>query len=125
MKNLIKIVIIICGTWLWSYYLDWRFSFVWPFLIILLVPHRWAWVDLVVGFFSVFVVWLTAALVIDGGNDSILSSRLAHIFGLPNGPTLVVFCGLLGGILGSLGSLSGHFLNKSLLGTNDPSKNNV
>ena len=125
MKNLIKIVILICGTWLCSYYFDWRFSFLWPFLIILLVPHRWSWVDLIIGFFSVFVVWLTAALVIDGGNSGILSARLAQLFSLPNGPALVISCGVLGGILGALGGITGHFLNKSLTATNDPRKNNV
>lgn len=119
MKNLLKIVILICGTWLMSYYFDWRFSFIWPFVIALLVPHRWSWIDLIVGFVSVFVVWLTASLVIDGGNSGILSTRLARLFGLANGPTLVVLSGLLGGLLGGLGALCGHFLNKSLLFSND------
>lgn len=119
MKNLLKIVLLICGTWLLSYNIDWRLSFLFPFIMILLVPHRDFRVDGIVGFISVFLVWLTASLIIDGGNDSILSSQLAHLFGLANGPTLVVISGLLGGILGGLGALSGHFLNKSLQKTND------
>ncbi len=125
MKNLLKIVILICGTWLWSYYFDWRFSFIWSFVVMLLVPSRWSWVDLAIGIFSGSVVWLTAALVIDGGNGGILSTRLAEIFGLPNGPTLVIMCGLVGGILTGLGALCGHFLNNSLLIPNGTPKNTV
>lgn len=119
MKNLLKIVSLICGTWLLSYYFDWRFSFLWPFVITLLVPHRRSWIDLIIGFGSVFVVWLTASLIIDGGNSGILSTRLALLFGLGNGPNLVVFSGVLGGLLGGMGVLCGHFLNKSLLSPND------
>ena len=75
--------------------------------------------DLVVGFISISLVWLTAALIIDGGNNSVLSSRLAGLFGLSNGPTLVVFAGVLGGILGGMGAVTGHFLYKSLKTQND------
>lgn len=120
MKNLLKIVFLICGTWLLSYNFDWRFSFGLPFLAILVVPHRNPVVDLIVGFVSVFLVWLTASLVIDGGNNSILSTRLAHMFGMAHGPTLVVISGFLGGLMGGLGALSGHFLKKSIIRSNDP-----
>src|SRR5690606_18574619 len=110
----LKIVVLICGTWLLSYNIDWRLSFVFPLIVVLSVSHQHAVVDGFIGFVSVFLVWLTASLVIDGGNDSILSTRLAHLFGLSHGPTLVVISGVMGGILGGLGSLSGHFLKKSI-----------
>ncbi len=122
MKKLLKIVLLICGGWLLSYYLDWRFSYLLPFTFTLFLPNKNTLVDLFIGFISIFVVWLTASLIIDGGNNSILSSRLALLFGLSNGPTLVVFSGLLGGILGGMGALTGHFLNKSLRTQNDNSK---
>lgn len=119
MNNLLKLVLLICGGWLFSYNIDWRFSYLLPFILVLFVPHRRLAVDLVLGFISIFLVWLTASLIIDGGNNSILSSRLAKIFGIANGPTLVVFSGLLGGILGGMGAITGHFLNNSLRKTND------
>ncbi len=119
MKNLLKLVLLICGSWLFSFNIDWRFSYLLPFILILFVPHRRLWVDFVLGFISIFLVWLTASLIIDGGNNSILSSRLAHLFGLANGPTLVVFSGILGGVLGGMGAVTGHFLNYSLRKTND------
>ena len=122
MKKLLKIVLLICGSWLLSYYMDWRFSYLLPFIFTLFVPNKRVLVDFIIGFISIFVVWLTASLIIDGGNNSILSSRLALLFGLSNGPTLVVFSGLLGGILGGMGALTGHFLNKSLRTQNDNSK---
>lgn len=123
MKKLLKIVLLICCSWLLSYYVDWRFSYLLPFIFTLFVPNKRGVVDFIIGFISVFVVWLTASLIIDGGNNSILSTRLALLFGIANGPTLVVFSGLLGGALGGLGALTGHFLNKSLQTRNDNIKN--
>ncbi len=120
MNNLLKIILLICGTWLLSYNFDWRFSFILPFLVILAVAHRNPIVDLIIGFVSVFLVWLTASLIIDGGNKSILSTRLAHMFGMAHGATLVVISGFLGGVIGGLGALSGHFLKKSITRSNDP-----
>lgn len=113
MKTLLKIVLLICISWLLAYNLDWRFSLLMPFIVIVFVPHRYVLIDLMVGVVSIFLVWVTAALIIDGGNNSILSSRLAGLFGLPNGPTLVMVTGALGGILGGMGALTGHFLHKS------------
>ena len=104
-----------------SYNVDWRFSFLLPFILILLVPHPRMAIDLLVGFVSISLVWLTAALIIDGGNNSVLSSRMAGLFGISNGPTLVVLSGILGGILGGMGAITGHFLYKSLRTTNDNS----
>lgn len=115
----------ICGSWILSYYLDWRFSYLLPFIFTLYVPNRRVLEDLFIGFISIFVVWLTASLVIDGGNNSVLSSRLALLFGLSNGPTLVVFSGLLGGLLGGLGATTGHFLNKSLQPPNHTGRKHV
>ncbi|MBY5959751.1 hypothetical protein KUV50_16475 [Membranicola marinus] len=119
MNNLLKLVLLICGSWLFAFNVDWRFSYLLPFILILFVPHKKLLVDLTLGFISIFLVWLTAALIIDGGNNSILSTRLAKIFGLANGPTLVVFSGILGGFIGGLGAVTGHFLHNSLQKTND------
>ncbi len=70
--------------------------------------------EAIISFVTIAIVWLTAALITDTGNGGILSSRIAQLFGLANGKTLVIFAGILGGIIGLLGGLSGHFLQKSI-----------
>lgn len=112
MKTLLKLVVLVCGCWALSYYADWKFSLLFPFLLSLLFPHRWVLWESILSFVGVFLVWMTAAIIIDGGNNGILSGRLAGIFGLPNGASIVIWTGILGGILGMTGGVTGHYLNK-------------
>lgn len=113
MKTLLKLVILVCGCWILSYYGDWKFSLIFPFVISLLFPHRSIWRETGIAFFAVFLVWISAAIIIDGGNNGILSNRLAGVFGLLHGSTIVIITGLLGGILGFVGGFTGHYFRKS------------
>lgn len=119
MKTLLKLVFLICGSWIFSYYGDWKFAMIFPFVLSLLMPHKHYIPEIIVAFIGVFMVWLTAALIIDGGNNSVLSTRLANIFGLPNGPTFVILTGAVGGLLGAAGAITGYFLHKSFNVSNE------
>ncbi|MFK8006676.1 MAG: hypothetical protein AB8H03_09905 [Saprospiraceae bacterium] len=57
----------------------------------------------VFGFIGVFFLWGIAAFQIDAGNESILSTRMAEIFGA----NMIIVTALLGGILGGMGALTG------------------
>jgi|GEM_PF-6289075 len=113
MKTLLKLIILVCGCWILSYYGDWKFSLIFPFTISLFFPHRSIWRELGIAFIAVFLVWISAAIIIDGGNNSILSNRLAGVFGLLHGSTIVIITGILGGILGLAGAFTGHYLRQS------------
>lgn len=112
MKTLLKLVILVCGCWVLSYYIDWKFSLIFPFILSLLFPNRWVLWEFALSFIGVFLVWMTAAIIIDGGNNGILSGRLAGIFGFPNGSSIVIWTGILGGVLGASGGVTGYYLNR-------------
>lgn len=113
MKTLLKLILLICGSWICCYYMDWRFALIFPFFLTLIRPHHYLISELIIGFSGIFLVWLTAAFIIDGGNNSVLSSRLAQLFGLPDGPAFVIITGVLGGIFGATGAMTGYYLRKS------------
>ena len=55
------------------------------------------------GFIGVFLLWGIAAFQMDIGNESILSTRMAEIFGA----NMIMVTALLGGLLGGMGALTG------------------
>ncbi len=55
------------------------------------------------GFIGVFLLWGIAAFQMDAGNESILSTRMAKIFGA----NMIMVTALLGGLLGGMGALTG------------------
>lgn len=55
------------------------------------------------GFIGVFLLWGIAAFQIDAGNESILSTRMAEIFGA----NMIIATALLGGLIGGMGALTG------------------
>jgi hypothetical protein len=55
------------------------------------------------GFIGVFLLWGIAAFQIDVGNESILSTRMAEIFGA----NMIMATALLGGLVGGMGALTG------------------
>jgi len=58
--------------------------------------HEHAGRSFLYGFISVFLLWGIASFQIDAGNESILSTRMAEIFGA----NMILVTGLLGGLLG-------------------------
>lgn len=55
------------------------------------------------GFVGVFLLWGIAAFQLDLANESILSTRMADIFG----GNMVLITALLGGLLGGMGAMTG------------------
>ena len=55
------------------------------------------------GFIGVFLLWGIAAYQIDSANESILSTRMAEIFGA----NMIIATAILGGLIGGLGALTG------------------
>src|ERR1043165_2972603 len=79
---LILIGIILCFSGL-QYFPWWIFA---PILFILfsVFRTRTAFQSFITGFFIVWVTWLSLYLLADIKNDSILSSKMAGVFGMPN-----------------------------------------
>ena len=65
-------------------------------------------------FFVVFSVWMVVAIYLDMGNDSILSKRIGELFGGLPSLLLAVISGILGGLAGTLGALTGVSLSEAV-----------
>jgi len=62
------------------------------------------------GFVAISLLWMVKASVIDVRTHSILSTKIAPLLGFQSPIVLILLTGLLGGVLGGLGGLSGHQL---------------
>lgn len=69
-----------------------------------------AWQAFFIGFLSIFLVWGITATISSYHNDFILLKRMGEIFKAPSGFLLLLGTAILGGLVGSLSSLSGYFL---------------
>jgi hypothetical protein len=63
------------------------------------------------GFYGVAIPWMILATYIDIKSESILSVRILELFKLPQYSfLLIVLTGLIGGIMGGVGSLTGGWI---------------
>lgn len=65
---------------------------------------------LIVGFTTVFSLWLILAFYKSYQNDFILLERMSNLLGLGSKWLLPFITALIGGIVGALSSLSGYYL---------------
>ena len=69
--------------------------------------------DFMAGFLGVGLLWLTMAWWIDLETDSILTQKIATLLNVGKAYVVILVTGLIGGIVGGFGALSGHFLRKT------------
>lgn len=63
------------------------------------------------GFYGISIPWMILAAYIDIKSDSVLTVRILQLFKLPQfSIILIILTGLLGGISGGVGSLTGGWL---------------
>lgn len=73
------------------------------------------------GFLGIFALWTLLALGISVFNKMILAERLAVLFTLPHGIVPILITGLIGGIVGGFGALTGNRLREILIKKRDES----
>lgn len=61
------------------------------------------------GFWAGFLLWFSLAMALNASNDGVLSTRIGQLFGKIGGGLLVLITGLFGGLLASLGVLTGRY----------------
>jgi hypothetical protein len=66
------------------------------------------------GFTAIALLWMIAATLIDVRTNSILSVKIAPLLGFQSSTLLILLTGLVGGIVGGLGALSGQQLRTLL-----------
>ncbi len=70
------------------------------------------WKSWIYGFLGLFLVWGIWCYIIDQANESILSNRMADLFGLENSFLLILISALIGGFLGGFGAMTGSLFRK-------------
>ena len=107
MKILFKIILTAALTYLLQYFFPWWTAVLAAFIIAILIRSTWI-NDFLSGFLGVGLLWGIMAWMIDMQTNSILTSKIAVLFGLENATYLILVTGVIGGIAGGLGALSGN-----------------
>ena len=66
------------------------------------------------GFTAISLLWMATATLIDVRTNAILSAKVAPLLGFQSTTLLIVLTGLVGGMVGGLGALSGQKLRALL-----------
>jgi len=97
-----------------SYFLPWWTVAVVAFLAALFIGKT-SGQSFLFGFSGVFVAWVLVALFKSLPNDNMLAERVVQLFPLPhNWIWVLLVTGIIGGLIGAMGALSGALLKKVL-----------
>ena len=66
------------------------------------------------GFFGVLLLWSIYAFIINSGNEGILATRMGQLFNNLGGGTMIIISGIIGGLVGGFGSMTGTLGRKLL-----------
>lgn len=113
MKFLVALVLTILFSFIAGLYLPWWSIALASFIVALLV-HQKAWKAFLSGFLGLLLLWGGLAEWIDLKNNSILSARIAELFGIGSQSfLLVLITGLVGGLVAGFAAMSGSYLRSS------------
>lgn len=109
MKALFGGILIFIFGWILQMFLPWWTIAIVCFLIAIAFFEK-AKHAILLGFFSVFALWLLLAFYKSYQNDFILLERMSALLGLSSKWLLPFLSAFIGGLLGALSSLSGYYL---------------
>lgn len=107
MKFLIQLILITATAYFVQPYTPWWIVVVIPFITALLIRSSGP-TAFFSGFLGIGALWLWKSWMIDHETHSILSNKIAALFGVPEAIYLVLITGLIGAIAAGFGGLSGH-----------------
>ena len=108
---IITVGLVAMGSFLLQMFLPWWSIGIIPFLLGYALCRRgstafWA------SFLGIFLLWGVHALLIHLTTQGILSDKMAEVFFLPNGLTLVLVTAIFGAIPAGLSGLAGYYLKR-------------
>ncbi len=106
MRFLVKTIIIAAIAYFASQSFPWFAVVIAGFIGSLLIRTS-GFVSFVSGFLAIGLLWFTLAWLIDFESDSLLTEKIAAIFQLSSPLLMVLITGLVGGIAGGFGALTG------------------
>ena len=113
MKFLVKFILIIILTYLAQQTMPWWSVVAVAFLVSTLIYTN-GFNSFLSGFLGVGLLWLAYAWMIDSQTNSILTEKVAQLFQLDSPLLLIGLSGLIGGIAGGFGGLTGSHFRKML-----------
>lgn len=113
MKSLLFIISILILGFIGQQFLPWWSIVLIAALLSFLFSLRVS-ISFWIGFLAVALLWGGYAGYLSAMNEGILAARMGKVFGGINGTLLIIVTGILGGIFGGLGALTGS-LGRRLL----------
>lgn len=111
MKFILKIILIAGLSYLVELFFPWWSVVFCAFIVGMILPTK-GFNDFLAGFLGVGLLWLIFAWMIDLDTDSILTEQIAPILKMSNALVVVAVTGLVGGLVGGFGALSGSQLRR-------------
>lgn len=106
----IRLLLFIIVATVLQYFFSW-WTLAIPAFIVGLTFERGAGAFLM-GFLGMFLLWGTWAYALDAPNESLLSSKMASLFGISQPFWLILITAFVGGISAALAALSGNYFRQ-------------
>ena len=111
MKFLIKLLLIALLAFLLQPFSPWWVVMVLPFLVSAVIRSGGA-VAFFSAFFAIGALWFWKAWMMDQESDSIMSGKIAALFGLEEVLHLILVTALVGGLTAGVGGFTGYTFRK-------------
>ena len=113
MKFTLKVILIAILALFMQQWLSWWIIALVAFCVALFIKSS-GFMDFMAGFLGIGLLWTLAAWWIDMETGSVLTQKIAGLLNVGKAYIIVLITGLIGGIVGGLGALSGHYLRKTI-----------
>ncbi|MEP0369342.1 MAG: hypothetical protein ABJN36_02275 [Cyclobacteriaceae bacterium] len=107
MKFLARLILISIFTYGLSLYAPWWILFVVTFGVCFGI-HGSSINTFIGGFLGVGLVWLVTAWILDYQSNAAFTDKMVQLFPVEDGILLVILSGIIGGVCGGLGALTGN-----------------
>ena len=111
MKFLLQFAAVLVGSLALQLFLPWFVVVIVALIAGFFLSTESGFKNFLAGFLGVLILWVATAMIMNSGADGLIAERLGKQFGVPaSGFVLPLISGLIGGIAGGLGSLTGGAL---------------
>lgn len=112
MKFFISILLIALLSFAASLFMPWWVIAIAAFIVAFAIPQK-PWLSFLAGFTALFILWIALSFYISSANDDLLVHKMSVLFIKADNPILLfLVTGLIGGLVGGFGALTGRLLKQ-------------
>ena len=112
MKFFISILLIALLSFTACLFLPWWLIAITSFFVAFAIPQK-AGLAFLAGFIALFLLWAGLSFWISASNNHLLAHKISVLFIKADNPMLlIIVTGIIGGLVGGLGSLTGRHFRK-------------